>query len=58
MAEVQVLDMLMTISRFILLINIVLLVGEIWLFLNVSEILKKMNELESFMASKKSSKSR
>ena len=48
-----VLNTLLTSTRFILLTTVVILAGEIWLFLSLSEISKRIEEMEkSFLAKK------
>jgi hypothetical protein len=54
MADVDlILNTLLTSTRFILLTTVVILAGEIWLLLNISEISKKMDELETTVGKKK-----
>ncbi len=48
-----VLNTLLTSTRFILLTTVVILAGEIWLFLSLSEISKKMDEIEKSVGFKK-----
>jgi hypothetical protein len=57
MADIDlILNTLLTSTRFILLTTVVILAGEIWLFLNLSEISKKMDELEKSIAKKRGKK--
>jgi len=51
-----VLNTLLTSTRFILLTTVVILAGEIWLFLSLSEISKKIEEVEKQVAVKKAKK--
>lgn len=51
-----VLNTLLTSTRFILLTTVVILAGEIWLFLSLSEVSKKMEELETSLVGKKAKK--
>ena len=52
----SVADMLLTSTRFILLTTVVILAGEIWLFLNISELSKKLDEIEKMMKKGKKKK--
>jgi hypothetical protein len=51
--EAEVLDMLLTSTRFVLLTTVVILAGEIWLFLNISEMSKKIDQIEQNIKGKK-----
>ncbi len=51
-----VLNTLLTSTRFILLTTVVILAGEIWLFLSISEISKKIEEMEKSVMAKKGKK--
>lgn len=51
--ETEVLDVLLTSTRFVLLTTVVILAGEIWLFLNISEISKKIDQIEESLKKKK-----
>ena len=46
-------DMLLTSTGFVLLTTVVILAGEIWLFLNISELSKKLDEIEYSLVKKK-----